>query len=64
MVSGVKPGESGSRAVNGIAVDLAAFSGTKNTGALKSIKLERGNVYAVVMTDARATVIQSNVKSA
>ena len=62
VVSGVKPGESGSRAVNGITVDLAAFSGTKTLDTLKGVKLERGNAYAVVVTDTGATVTQSSTK--
>ena len=62
VVSGVKPGESGSRAVNGITVDLAAFSGTKTLGTLKAVKLERGNAYAVVVTDVGATLTQSSTK--
>ena len=62
VVSGVKPGESGSRTVNGITVDLAAFSGTKTLGALKAVKLERGNAYAVVVTDVGATLTQSSTK--
>lgn len=62
VVTGVKPGASGSRAVNGITVTLAAFNGTKIIGALKEMKLERGNAYAIVVTDAGVTVTQSSTK--
>lgn len=62
VVTGVKPGMSGSRAVNGITVTLAAFSGDKTLGALKEMKLERGNAYAIVVTDAGVTVTQSSTK--
>ena len=62
VVSGVKPGESGSRAVNGITVDLAAFSNTKTLGTLKAVRLERGDAYAIVVTDAGATLTQSSTK--
>ena len=63
VVTGVKPGESGSRAVNGITVTLAAFSGTKNLGSIKEIKLERGNAYALVLTDSGLTITQSTTKT-
>ncbi|GAA4002608.1 alginate O-acetyltransferase AlgF [Deinococcus rubellus] len=63
VVSGVKPGESGSRAVNGITVDLAAFSGTKALGTLKGVKLERGSAYALVLTDSGLTLTTSSTKT-
>ncbi|AWN22971.1 hypothetical protein DKM44_06795 [Deinococcus irradiatisoli] len=63
VVSGVKPGESGSRAVNGITVDLAAFSGSKMLESLKGVKLERGNAYALVLTDAGLTLTASTTKT-
>ncbi|AZI43748.1 hypothetical protein EHF33_03130 [Deinococcus psychrotolerans] len=63
VVSGVKPGESGSRAVNGITVDLAAFSGSKPLGTLKGVKLERGSAYALVLTDSGLTLTTSSTKT-
>ncbi|WP_202630437.1 alginate O-acetyltransferase AlgF [Deinococcus alpinitundrae] len=63
VVSGVKPGQSGSRAVNGITVDLAAFSGTKALGTLKGVKLERGSAYALVLTDSGFTLTTSSTKT-
>ncbi|GGO32754.1 alginate O-acetyltransferase AlgF [Deinococcus humi] len=63
VVSSVKSGESGSRAVNGITVDLSAFDGTKALGTLKGVKLERGNAYALVLTDAGLTLTPSTTKT-
>ena len=63
VVTGVKPGESGSRAVNGITVDLAAFSGSKALGTLKGVKLERGSAYALVLTDSGLTLTTSSTKT-
>lgn len=63
VVSGVKPSESGNRAVNGITVELAAFSGTKTLGALKSIALQRGSAYAIVVTDSGVTMTTSSTKT-
>ncbi|UQN06896.1 alginate O-acetyltransferase AlgF [Deinococcus sp. QL22] len=63
VVAGVKTGQSGSRAVNGITVDLAAFAGTKALGTLKGVKLERGNAYALVLTDSGLTLTQSSTKT-
>ncbi|WP_407569894.1 alginate O-acetyltransferase AlgF [Deinococcus altitudinis] len=63
VVGGVKPGTSGSRAVNGITVDLAAFDGAKALGTLKSVKLERGSAYALVVTDTGMTVTTSSTKT-
>lgn len=63
VVTAVKPGASGSRAVNGITVDLAAFAGTKAIGTVKGVKLERGNAYALVVTDSGMTVTQSTTKT-
>ncbi|WP_424949838.1 alginate O-acetyltransferase AlgF [Deinococcus sp.] len=60
VVSGVKPGESGSRAVNGITVDLAAFSGSKVVATFKAVALERGNAYAVVITDTGSSLTLSS----
>ena len=60
VVSGVKPGSSGDRAVNGITVDLAAFSGTKALATFKGVSLERGNAYAVVVTDAGSSFTASS----
>ncbi len=50
VISSVKPGESGNRAVNGITVDLAVFSGGKALATFKGAALERGNAYAIVLT--------------
>ena len=50
VISGVKPGESGNRAVNGITVDLAVFSGSRALATFKGAALERGNAYAIVLT--------------
>lgn len=63
VVSGVKTGKSGTRAVNGITVDLSAFDGTKALGTLKGVKLERGSAYALVLTDAGLTLTQSTTKT-
>ncbi|GGR00431.1 alginate O-acetyltransferase AlgF [Deinococcus ruber] len=63
VVSGVKTGESGSRAVNGITVDLAAFNGPKALGTLKGVKLERGNAYALVLTDTGLTLTTSTTQT-
>ena len=63
VVKDVKPGSSGSRAVNGITVDLAAFAGTKSLGTVKGVKLERGNAYALVVTDSGMTLTQSSTKT-
>ena len=63
VVTGVKPGESGSRAVNGITVDLSAFAGSKALGTVKKVKLERGNAYALVVTDSGMTLTQSTTKT-
>lgn len=63
VVSGVKNGASGSRAVNGITVDLAAFDGAKALGTVKGVKLERGSAYALVVTDSGMTVTTSSTKT-
>lgn len=63
VVAGVKAGESGSRAVNGLTVDLSAFAGTKAVGTVKGVRLERGNAYALVVTDSGMTVTQSTTKT-
>jgi alginate O-acetyltransferase complex protein AlgF len=63
VVAGVKTSESGSRTVNGITVNLAAFAGTKALGTLKGVKLERGNAYALVLTDTGLTLTQSSTKT-
>lgn len=63
VVAGVKAGQSGSRAVNGITVDLAAFAGPKALGTLKGAKLERGNAYALVLTDTGLTLTQSSTRT-
>lgn len=63
VVSAIKSGESGSRAVNGITVDLSAFAGTKALGTLKGVKLERGNAYALVLTDTGLTLTPSTTKT-
>ena len=63
VVVGVKPGQSGSRAVNGITVELAAFAGTKSLGSLKSMALERGCAYAIVVTDSGVTMTTSSTKT-
>jgi alginate O-acetyltransferase complex protein AlgF len=59
VISGVKPGSSGSRAVNGVTVDLAAFAGSTALGTLKGVKLERGSAYALVLTDRGLTLTTS-----
>ena len=63
VVSGVKAGSSGSRAVNGITVDLTAFDGIKALGTVKGLKLERGSAYALVVTDAGMIVTTSSTKT-
>ena len=63
VVSDVKPGTSGSRAVNGITVDLAAFDGAKVLGTVKGVKLERSSAYALVVTDSGMTVTTSSTKT-
>lgn len=63
VVSAIKSGESGSRAVNGITVDLSAFDGAKAVGTLKGVKLERGSSYALVLTDAGLTLTTSTTKT-
>jgi alginate O-acetyltransferase complex protein AlgF len=60
VVSGIKPGESGNRAVNGITVDLAAFSGAKAVATFKGVSLERGNAYAIVVTDSGSSFTVSS----
>lgn len=60
VVSGVKPGESGNRAVNGITVDLAAFNGVKTVASFKGVALERGNAYAIVVTDLGSSLTVSS----
>lgn len=62
VVTAIKSGASGSRAVNGITVDLSAFAGAKALGTVKSVKLERGNAYALVVTDTGMTVTTSSTK--
>jgi alginate O-acetyltransferase complex protein AlgF len=56
VISGVKPGASGNRAVNGITVDLAAFNGAKAVATFKGVALERGNAYAIVVTDTGSSL--------
>ncbi len=63
VVTAIKSGASGSRAVNGITVDLSAFAGAKALGTVKSVKLERGNAYALVVTDTGMTVTTSSTKT-
>ncbi len=63
VVAAVKPGASGSRAVNGITVDLSAFVGDKALGTVKAVKLERGNAYALVVTETGMTVTASTTKT-
>lgn len=63
VVTAVKAGASGSRAVNGITVDLSAFAGSKALGTVKAVKLERGNAYALVVTDTGMTVTTSSTKT-
>jgi len=60
VVSSVKPGESGNRAVNGITVDLAAMNGTKVLATFKGVALERGNAYAIVVTDTSSSLTVSS----
>lgn len=62
VVAAVSPGHSGSRAVNGITVDLAAFAGSKALGIIKGVKLERGSAYALVASDAGLTLTQSTTE--
>ena len=59
VVGGVKPGESGNRAVNGITVDLAVFGGSKALATFKGADLERGNAYAIVVTDSGSSMTVS-----
>lgn len=59
VIQGVKPGESGNRAVNGITVDLATFAGPKSLNVMKAVKLERGKAYAIVVTDSGTTLTAS-----
>ncbi|WP_084147846.1 alginate O-acetyltransferase AlgF [Deinococcus frigens] len=63
VVSGVRSGESGSRAVNGVTVDLSAFDGSKALGTLRGIRLERGNAYALVLTDTGLTLTPSTTRT-
>jgi len=63
VIAGVKPGESGNRAVNGITVELAAFNGTKVLGRLKSVALERGSAYAIVVTDTGVIMTTSTTNT-
>ena len=60
VVGGVKPGESGNRAVNGITVDLAVFGGSKALATFKGAALERGNAYAIVVTDSGSSMTVSS----
>ena len=60
VVGGVKPGESGTRAVNGITVDLAVFGGSKALATFKGAALERGNAYAIVVTDGGSSMTVSS----
>lgn len=62
VLTGIKMNSSASRAVNGITVDLAAFVGAKSVGTVKGVKLERGDTYALVVTDSGLTVTQSTTK--
>lgn len=59
VIEGVKSGASGSRAVNGVTVDLAVFAGPKKLGTLPGVKLERGRAYAVVVTSGGVTLTAS-----
>lgn len=63
VVAGVRGGESGSRAVNGVTADLAVFNGAKALGTLKGVKLERGNTYAIVVTDAGVTMTTGSTRA-
>lgn len=63
VLKDVKAGESGSRAVNGITVDLSAFAGSKAVGTVKGVKLERGSAYALVVTDSGMTITQSSTRT-
>lgn len=63
VVAAIQAGASGSRAVNGITVDLSAFAGAKVLGTVKAVKLERGNAYALVVTDTGMTVTTSSTKT-
>lgn len=60
VVSGVKPGESGNRAVNGITVDLAVYGGSKALTTFKGVALERGTAYAIVVTDSGSSMTLSS----
>jgi alginate O-acetyltransferase complex protein AlgF len=46
LITGVATGGNGSREVNGIKVDLAAFSGQTASPSVPGIQLERGNAYS------------------
>ena len=63
VISGVKPGESASRAVNGITVDLGTFGGTKSVATFKHVVLERGNAYAIVVTDYGSSLTKSSTST-
>lgn len=63
VVSGVKPGESGNRAVNGITVDLVAFNGPKMVATFKGVSVERGSAYAIVVTDSGSSLTVSSTAS-
>ncbi|WP_083922318.1 alginate O-acetyltransferase AlgF [Deinococcus aquatilis] len=56
IVTKIPAGESGSRAVNGITVDLAAFNGNKMLTNFKGVSLERGKAYSIVITDAGSSL--------
>ena len=60
VVGGVKPGESGNRAMNGIIVDSAVFGGNEALAIFKGAALERGNAYAIVVTDSGSSMTVSS----
>lgn len=60
LVEGVVAGGSGSRLVNGIRVDLAAFSGAVPGAKVASIQLERGNAYSFVLLPDGAPIWVKN----
>jgi alginate O-acetyltransferase complex protein AlgF len=60
LIEGVATGASGSRLVNGIKVDLAAFVGEAAGDPIPAIQLERGNAYTfIVMPDGKPAWVKN-----
>lgn len=49
VIAGVEPGQGAHQPVNGIKVDLAAWSGTTASPPVPGIQLERGNAYSFLL---------------